>query len=69
MSFLFSPPSPSAAPKALIPPQKSDAEIQGAASDERRRLAAATGRATTLLTQPADSTLAPSGAKTLLGAA
>ena len=67
MSSLFE--GPPSIPKPIVPapaPQKSDAEVMGDANAERRRLAGAAGRASTILTGT-DASAQPSGAKTLLG--
>lgn len=60
-------------PKPKLPdpppaPKRSDADIEAAAEFERRRVRAARGRASTLLTGGrGDTTSAPVSAKTLLG--
>lgn len=68
MTALFS--SPKSPPAQVIPapmPTKSAAEVQADAIGERQRLAAAGGRASTLLTANTDQRQ-PSQQKTLLGA-
>lgn len=69
MGGLFSSPKmPAAAPRAApAPPARSDAEVQGDMEAERRRRAAASGRATTLLAGTTDMA-AGDRRKTLLGA-
>ena len=68
MGGLFSKPKmPAVQTPAPAPPDAGAPAVQEAATAERQRLAAARGRASTLLTATSD-TVQPSGAKTLLGA-
>ena len=70
MGGIFSSPSIPAPEPAPPPPTRSDPEVQNAAIDARRRMAARTGRASTILTSGQgvkDDT--PSTTKTLLGTA
>lgn len=72
MGALFSGPKvSSAAPqRPVIPapaPQRDDPAVTGAASAERQRLAALSGRGSTLLGSPASYAAAPDQKRTLLG--
>jgi hypothetical protein len=71
MTALFSSsPKMEAPAPAPPPPSRSDAEVQGAALDARRRMAARSGRASTILTGGQGVTdEAKTKAKTLLGSA
>ena len=70
MGGIFSSPSIPAPAPAPPPPTRSDPDVQGAAIDARRRLAARSGRASTILTSGQGVTdETPSTTKTLLGTA
>lgn len=65
MPKIKAPEMPAPPPEA---PRESDASVQRAAADQRRRAAAANGAASTILTGPSGSTIAPrTTSKSLLG--
>lgn len=70
MGGIFSPPKPSTPPPPPPPPERSQADIQAAATEQRLRASRQRGRASTILTggtQGAATTGETVQRKTLLG--